>query len=594
MLELQHAIGNQAVLQLFRLGAIQAKLAANLPGDMYEQKADGAAEKAVSSAAPLLMQRKCACGGTPGPTGECEECSKKNQLGLQTKLRVNEQGDIYEKEADRIADQVLAGPAHSGVSAAPPRIQRFSGQSNGQMHAAPASVDHALASPGKPLEPALRQDMEQRFGYDFSQVQVHSGAAAQQSAGEVNASAYTVGHNIVFGDGRFAPETHEGRHLIAHELTHVVQQSGSNRYLARQTAGSSRTPNVPSPELTKSSTEQRRLEPLRVIAQEFRAKVDADPASVSPGRNITDIGQNFWTGQIMDKIEDFVLLWISEPLQNDFISLTHAIVEPDNSKAADLRKKITQNPVFKTDIKAQKLLNTDPDPRTGRELYEEWWSTYRTKKTFPSWAKYRTIPILTKIHLWEVVACGYTVSQVVDVQKSRGGTGKGTRNPKNAILGEQLFASPTAARDPCRVTPTSALGDLVKYKSLQSVVDKMKIALDDGFEIYTHVLSGYGVGSQAPMTGCSDPEQRAKSQTQVTIAGEHYILIIGYENNKFLFWDAHASDSQEFGGGFGFLFFDSSNNRLTTAEHDANLPVDTNGGQNNGQHRYQPLTMSTR
>ena len=175
-----------------------------------------------------LLQRKCACGNHTLAGGECEECSKKKRFGLQTKLKVNEPGDIYEQEADRIADQVMATPAHSAVSGAPPRIQRFSGQSTGQMDAAPASVDQALASPGRPLEPALRQDMEQRFGHDFSRVRVHSGAAAEQSARDVNAHAYTVGHDIVFGAGRFAPGTHEGRRLIAHELTHVVQQSGAD------------------------------------------------------------------------------------------------------------------------------------------------------------------------------------------------------------------------------------------------------------------------------------------------------------------------------------------------------------------------------
>ena len=70
--------------------------------------------------------------------------------------------------------------------------------------------------------------MGQRFGHDFSRVRVHSGGAAEQSARDVNANAYTVGHNIVFGAGRFAPGTHEGRRLIAHELTHVVQQSGAD------------------------------------------------------------------------------------------------------------------------------------------------------------------------------------------------------------------------------------------------------------------------------------------------------------------------------------------------------------------------------
>ena len=94
--------------------------------------------------APGRLQRKCACGGTPGPIGECEECRKKKRLGLQTKLKVNEPGDIYEQEADRIADQVMAIPAHPAASGAPPRIQRLSGQSNGQMQAAPTIVEQAL------------------------------------------------------------------------------------------------------------------------------------------------------------------------------------------------------------------------------------------------------------------------------------------------------------------------------------------------------------------------------------------------------------------------------------------------------------------
>src|SRR5262245_64688799 len=105
-----------------------------------------------------ILQRKCACGGATGILGGCEACGKKRPPGLQTKLRINEPGDIYEQEADRIANQVMAAPASTAVSGAPLRIQRFSGQSNGQVGTAPASVDHALVSPGRPLEPALRQD----------------------------------------------------------------------------------------------------------------------------------------------------------------------------------------------------------------------------------------------------------------------------------------------------------------------------------------------------------------------------------------------------------------------------------------------------
>jgi hypothetical protein len=170
-----------------------------------------------------LLQRKCACGSSKSPLGEmCDECQSH---ALQRKLTIGASNDPLEQEADRIADQVMAAPAHPAVSAAPPRIQRLAAQPAGGMETAPASVDQALASPGRPLEPALRQDMEQRFGHDFSRVRVHTGSVAEQSVRDVNAHAYTMGHNIAFDAGRFSPGTHEGRRLIAHELTHVVQQA---------------------------------------------------------------------------------------------------------------------------------------------------------------------------------------------------------------------------------------------------------------------------------------------------------------------------------------------------------------------------------
>jgi hypothetical protein len=185
----------------------------------------GAATPKLAPSRSLLFQRKCACGNRTVAGGECDRCSNKNMAGLQTKLCINEPGDAYEREADRIAEQVSAKPAHPEVATAPPRIQRLAAPSSQQTSAAPPSVARALADPGRPLGPALRREMEQRFGHDFSRVRVHSGAVADQSARDVNAHAYTVGRDIVFGAGRFAPGTRDGRRLIAHELTHVVQQA---------------------------------------------------------------------------------------------------------------------------------------------------------------------------------------------------------------------------------------------------------------------------------------------------------------------------------------------------------------------------------
>jgi Domain of unknown function (DUF4157) len=183
-----------------------------------------------------VLQRKCACGTHTMGGGQCAECQKKNMgVGgrpLQTKLAISETGDAYEHEADRVAEQVMRMSSadmskRQNGKMTPSLVQRrASGESTAGLAEAPPSVHAVLNSPGQSLEPALQQDMEQRFGHDFSQVRVHSDAAAGQSARDVNAHAYTVSHNIVFGAGRFAKGTNEGRRLIAHELMHVVQQTG--------------------------------------------------------------------------------------------------------------------------------------------------------------------------------------------------------------------------------------------------------------------------------------------------------------------------------------------------------------------------------
>ena len=141
------------------------------------------AKPAIMPAVSGLLQRKCACGGSPGTDGECATCRAKR---LQR----------------RPAGQ--AGP-----------------------DAVPPIVHDVLRSSGQPLDPATRAFMEPRFGHDFSRVRVHTDARAAESARAVNALAYTVGRDVVFGQGQYAPGTSAGQRLAAHELTHVMQQSES-------------------------------------------------------------------------------------------------------------------------------------------------------------------------------------------------------------------------------------------------------------------------------------------------------------------------------------------------------------------------------
>jgi hypothetical protein len=164
---------------------------------------------------------------------------------IQTKLTVGAANDPAEHEADRVADEVMRMPDNGAVSplllptAAPPAIRRkcdacaeedtvrrrADGQDGGGP--APASVREVLRSSGRPLDAASRAFFEPRFGYDFSSVRIHTDSAAAQSAQDIGALAYTLGRDIAFAAGQFAPYTAQGRHLMAHELAHTVQQSGA-------------------------------------------------------------------------------------------------------------------------------------------------------------------------------------------------------------------------------------------------------------------------------------------------------------------------------------------------------------------------------
>jgi hypothetical protein len=109
----------------------------------------------------------------------------------------------------------------------PARVQakRIGGREQEDITQAPPIVHEVLRSPGQSLEPATRAFMEPRLGHDFSGVRVHTDAKAAESARAVNALAYTVGREVVFGAGQYAPGTREGRRLLTHELAHVVQQA---------------------------------------------------------------------------------------------------------------------------------------------------------------------------------------------------------------------------------------------------------------------------------------------------------------------------------------------------------------------------------
>lgn len=162
---------------------------------------------------------------------------------VQPKLQVNEPGDRYEQEADAMADKVMRmttgestffKPAQTVVQRKCQHCEDEEKLHRKQNSDAATQGSHALdnyvgslGASGQSLPENSRQFFEPRFGQDFSNVRIHTDSVAAKSAQSINALAYTTGNNIVFNNGQYSPESDSGKRLMAHELTHVVQQGGT-------------------------------------------------------------------------------------------------------------------------------------------------------------------------------------------------------------------------------------------------------------------------------------------------------------------------------------------------------------------------------
>ncbi len=179
----------------------------------------------------------CACGGG------CPRCQGQS---LHSTLKISAPSDPFEREADRVADAVAGGAAGAITLDTSRTLGLSRSVKDGEAgEFAPAMVDEVLRAPGQPLDASTSALFEPRFGRSFSDVRIHASGLAAESASAVGAAAYTVGNDVVFGAGRYAPNTAAGDHLLAHELTHVVHQQGTiglqRRVLQRQSAGAQHT-----------------------------------------------------------------------------------------------------------------------------------------------------------------------------------------------------------------------------------------------------------------------------------------------------------------------------------------------------------------
>ncbi len=208
---LERIAGNQATAR--RLGAlgVQARLKVNRPGDRWEQEADRVADRILSGG------EATASAGAPAVQRMCKECEEEEQSPSGGVPPIQRRCADCEEELQR---QPAAGGEREEVQAKQRPGRRPSlGPTSGSRIA-------ALRGGGQPLPRSTRSFFEQRFGRDFGDVRIHHDAHAGELAASINARAFTLGRDVAFAPGEFDPGTRSGRHLLAHELTHTLQQGG--------------------------------------------------------------------------------------------------------------------------------------------------------------------------------------------------------------------------------------------------------------------------------------------------------------------------------------------------------------------------------
>jgi len=202
VLQLQQQIGNQAVQRLLQSGRIQAKLTIGEPNDKYEQEADRVADQVMRMSEPTTIEQSHnnLSIQTPVIQRVCPQCEKE--------LKRQPTEDIEEEEEELL------------------QAKEMPGQSPEVSNELEGSIS-SLRGGGQPLSSSVRNYMEPRFGHNFNQVRVHTDTQAANVTRSINARAFTLGQDVVFGSGQYSPGTNEGRRLLAHELTHVAQQGSS-------------------------------------------------------------------------------------------------------------------------------------------------------------------------------------------------------------------------------------------------------------------------------------------------------------------------------------------------------------------------------
>ena len=285
----QRSLGNQAMQMMLRPGVVQARLTVNTPGDKYEQEADRVADQ-------VMRMTNAAAGDPPHIQRACTSCNR--ELDSQT----------LQRTCASCSEELESGSIQRVCAGCEEELQRKDRGGAQDLAADVESQLQALQGGGEQLPPQVREFFEPRFGQDFSNVRVHTSDAAAESATSVNALAYTIRNHIVFAAGQYSPHITAGRRLIAHELTHVVQQGTADAEVASNATSSAAQPAIARRSAGGPQSLQRLGDPAQVPAG-----MTCPRATISPSSVVTNVLFNIdsptLTPTAVGDISAFIASW---------------------------------------------------------------------------------------------------------------------------------------------------------------------------------------------------------------------------------------------------------------------------------------------
>lgn len=384
-------------------------------------------------------------------------------------------------------------------------VQRKEANSSGHSPGRSSSVHQVLKSPGRPMDTITRNLMESRFGHDFSEVRLHTGAHSALSARSMNAHAYTSGKNIVFAPGKFTPETKDGQRLLAHELTHVIQQGqakeiGNSNFAVQQTSKANTIQRKDGPDKPSTANTKKAIKAQKQVWDDLREFFPADIGKVA-GTGYRESIDSLETNFAEEKAEG-----VSTSAPIIMVGKSYVAESDSDKRKAILKKEIVKidewrfnqaridnNDLANADIKA-KLQDMDAQAKLS---YSE---RLKTQKYIQN---DQVVEYLKKVMQSTPIVSGATL-------RDTGGFELKVENIKIIVLPDKYNSSEASTGAVTKVDRTDSSTDVGKTPAWKSKggkiteLDFVPIIPDIEFTIQTHYssgakprdTSGYGVGTR--------------------------------------------------------------------------------------------------